>query len=189
SGLRVTAGKAFIHERVADVDFRITGQNFFQVNTAGADALVELVRDALQPEGTDTLLDAYAGGGLFSATVGASCSHTLAVESHPGGVADLKHNAPEAEPIKARVEHIEGGNWDIVVADPPRAGLRAAGVGAITAPRPRAVALVSCDAASLARDSRLMIDAGYTLVEVTPVDLFPQTFHIEAVARFEATDS
>ncbi|NNK92360.1 MAG: class I SAM-dependent RNA methyltransferase [Acidimicrobiia bacterium] len=183
-GLGTVIGDPFITEKVAGKTFRVTGTNFFQVNTAGAEVLVEQVNRALQPQPEDVLLDAYAGGGLFSATVGAGCFHSIAVESDPGGLADLARNVPEAERIAKRVEHLDGGEWDLVVADPPRAGLRAAGVAAITSAGPRAIALVSCDPASLARDSRLLIDSGYTLVGVTPVDMFPHTFHIEAVAHF-----
>ena len=76
--------------------------------------------------------------------------------------------------------------WDLVVADPPRTGLGEAGVSALLAGKPRAIAYVSCDPASLARDTRLLGAAGYRLDWAAPVDLFPQTFHIETVAAFRA---
>lgn len=183
-GVMDLVGPPRIHEEVSGSRFRITGTNFFQVNTEGADALVELVGAALEPGPDDVLLDAYAGGGLFSATVGRSAGHVISVESHEGAVRDLAENAPQAELAPVRVENVEGGMWDLVVADPPRSGLGARAAEVITAPRPRSIALVSCDPAALARDTRLLTGFGYTLRSVTPVDLFPQTFHIEAVAHF-----
>jgi 23S rRNA (uracil1939-C5)-methyltransferase len=74
--------------------------------------------------------------------------------------------------------------WDVAVVDPPRKGLGERGVEAVASAQPRAVAYVSCDPASLARDTRFLGSLGYDFIEATPVDLFPQTFHVETVARF-----
>jgi 23S rRNA (uracil1939-C5)-methyltransferase len=184
-------GPDSIVETVAGAAFRITGAAFFQNNTPGAEALVGLVAAALAPQPGDTLLDAYAGGGLFGLTVGRGTAGVLAVESDSVAVEDLRHNAAAA-PMPVRV--VEGAveaalplletRWDLAVADPPRNGLGERGVRAVAAGRPRAIAYVACDPASLARDTRHLVDAGYRLDWVAPVDLFPQTFHIEAVARF-----
>jgi 23S rRNA (uracil1939-C5)-methyltransferase len=183
-------GPPSIHERVGDVGFRITGPAFFQVNTDGAGTLAELVRDALQPTGSDTLLDAYAGVGLFAATVGRSVGQVIAVESSGIALADLRHNLNEAgvvnyEVIRGRFEEVPATSWSLAVCDPPRSGLGESGVSALVAGAPRRIAYVSCDPASLARDARLLDRAGYRLMEATPVDLFPQTFHVETVAKFE----
>ncbi len=191
--LRRVRGSTEIHEVVQGHRLRITGTAFFQANTDGAEALVGLVRDALDPLPTDVLLDAYAGGGLFGATIGGSVSEVIAIEVAAGSVTDLVHNL-EAADVKATV--VEGNveqvanaaapSVDIVVADPPRRGLRAEGVDALVTLAPRTIAYVSCDPASLARDARMLTAAGYELDRVTPVDMFPQTFHTEAVARFTA---
>lgn len=184
-------GEAHLHELVAGVRFRISGVGFFQVNTNGADALVRLVEDALQPAADETLLDAYAGVGLFSATVGRSAGRVVAVESNSRAAADLHHNLAgagvgEAEVVGGRLETVPlTGTWDVAVCDPPRAGLGRAGIEAVTSGSPRRLAYVSCDPASLARDARMLAEYGYALVQATPVDLFPQTFHIETVARFD----
>ena len=184
-------GPPYIHEVVRGVRFRITGPAFFQVNTAGAETLTELVGEALQPTGSDTLLDAYAGVGLFAATVGTSAGRVIAVESSGVALADLRHNLSEAgvedhHVVRGRFEEVElAASWSLAVCDPPRTGLGAPGVSAVVAGGPRRIAYVSCDPASLARDTRLLDGAGYRLVEATPVDLFPQTFHIETVAKFE----
>jgi 23S rRNA (uracil1939-C5)-methyltransferase len=74
--------------------------------------------------------------------------------------------------------------WNAAIADPPRTGLGQDGVDAVTAATPRVVVYVSCDPASLARDARLLREAGYVLDTAVPVDLFPQTYHVEAVTRF-----
>ncbi len=184
-------GPPSIHEAVGGVRFRITGPAFFQVNTAGAETLAEIVGDALQPTGSDTLLDAYAGVGLFSATVGRSAGRVIAVESSGVALGDLRHNLGEAgianhEVVRGRFEEVAPAtSWSIAVCDPPRTGLGELGVAALVGGAPRRIAYVSCDPASLARDTRMLDGAGYRLKKVTPVDLFPQTFHVEAVAEFE----
>ncbi len=184
-------GPPLIHEEVGGVRFRITGPAFFQVNTAGARSLVDLVKDALQPSGSDTLLDAYAGVGLFAATVGRSAGRVIAVESSGVALADLRHNLEEAgvanhQVVRGRFEEVAPAtSWSLAVCDPPRTGLGERGVTSLVSGGPRRIAYVSCDPASLARDTRLLDSAGYRLVRATPVDLFPQTFHVETVAEFE----
>ena len=75
--------------------------------------------------------------------------------------------------------------WDVAVVDPPRKGLGQRGIEAVTSAMPRTIAYVSCDPASFARDTRTLKEFGYELIEATPVDLFPQTYHVEIVARFD----
>jgi len=189
TGVHAVIGRGDIHETVAGMDLRVTGDAFFQNNIAGAEALVTLIREALEPQRGETLLDAYAGGGLFALTVGSEAGTVVAVEANGLAVYDLRHNLAEAgvdhRIEKGSVDEVDiGGSWDIAVVDPPREGLRRPGVEAVTAGRPRSIAYVSCDPASLARDSRHLDEAGYRLDLATPVDLFPQTFHIETVAQF-----
>jgi 23S rRNA (uracil1939-C5)-methyltransferase len=184
-------GPPHIHEDVAGVRFRITGPAFFQVNTAGAAALVGLVAEALRPEPGDVVLDAFAGVGLFSVFLAQSGARVVAVESNGIAAADLRHNLGEAgvsngEVVRSRFEEAAlPGRWDLAVCDPPRRGLGASGVASVASGSPRRIAYVSCDPASLARDSRFLDEIGYRLVWVRPVDLFPQTFHVEAVAVFD----
>ena len=189
TGAHAVIGRGDIHETVAGTELRVTGDAFFQNNTAGAEVLVTLITEALDPQPGETLLDAYAGGGLFAVTVGRKAGTVIAVEANGLAVYDLRHNLAEAgfdhRVEKGSVEEVDiGGSWDIAIVDPPREGLQREGVAAVTAGRPRSIAYVSCDPASLARDSRHLDDAGYRLDLATPVDLFPQTFHIETVARF-----
>jgi len=189
-------GPGSIVETVAGVPLRITGDAFFQNNTAGAEALIALVAEALSPRSGDTLLDAYAGGGLFGLTVGREAARVIAIESGVVAADDLRHNAAAASvpvrvvegAVEAVLPHLEA-HWDLAVLDPPRTGLGAHAVEAVVAARPRAIAYVSCDPASLARDTRLLAEAGYRLDRAVPVDLFPQTFHVETVAAFTSRAS
>lgn len=180
-------GDPFMHEEVAGATFRITGSVFFQVNTSGAEHLVALVREALAPEPTDTLLDGYAGVGLFSVAVGRDAGRVIAIESGREAVDDLRHNVGDGqvEILRGRFEHVARGSWDLAVVDPPRTGLGKEGVGRVVAGRPRSIAYIACDPSALARDTRLLSSSGYRLRWAAPVDLFPQTFHIETVAAFD----
>ena len=177
-----------IEEVVAGCTFRITGRAFFQNNTAGAEALVGLVREVLEPQPTDVLVDGYAGGGLFAATVGPACQRVIGVESDRITAADFEQNVG----VRALRKKFESAAsllpkaFDLAVVDPPRSGLGREGVGVLAGGRPRRIAYVSCDPASFARDARLLGDQGYGLEWVQPVDMFPQTFHVEIVGCFEA---
>lgn len=187
-GIPVVVGDGgYIHEVVAGVTFRITGRAFFQVNTLGAERLVELVDDAL-PDASGHLLDGYAGGGLFAATVGRRFERVTAVESERLAAADLRHNTGGAvEVVEAGVDEelsLHPGTWDSVVVDPPRAGLGRRLVELLSHSGASSVVYVSCDPASLGRDARLLTAAGYRLESVRPLDLFPQTYHVETVVRF-----
>ena len=175
-----------IEERVDGTPFRITGRAFFQNNTAGAEVLVGLVRDALRPQATDVLVDGYAGGGLFARTVGAGCRRVIGVESDRVAAADFEHNTGQ-RPLQRTFEssaRVLPDRFDLAVVDPPRVGLGKAGVEVAVGGKPRAIAYVSCDAASFARDASLMRDRGYVMAWAQPVDMFPQTFHVEVVGCF-----
>lgn len=194
-GRRVKAviGDPVVRHTVADAEFRVTGAAFFQVNTSGAAELAGLVATALEPSPDDVLLDAYAGGGLFAVTSGRHAGSVLAVERDEDAVADLRHNldANDVGPWEViagdttRTLRSMSAEVDLAVVDPPRSGLGAEMVDVLDAWSPATLAYVSCDPASLARDARLLGDVGYRLTLATPVDLFPQTHHIETVARFE----
>jgi len=194
--LRAIHGETTLEETVAGVSFRISGTAFFQNNTAGAEHLVSIVAEAAAITEQDTLLDAYAGGGLFAATVGRDAARVLTIERDQTAAADLQANLNRAGIEEYRIIRTTTEDaidrldeyWDVVIADPPRKGLGEHGIDAVTAATPRTLVYVSCDPASLARDTALLRDVGYELDWVTPVDMFPQTFHIECVARFRRAD-
>lgn len=190
----VVGEHALVHEEVAGAWLQVSIGSFFQPGPLAAAALVEAVAeaagDALGRHGH--LVDAYAGVGLFGATLGAaSGARVTAIESSGAAVADARVNLASVDAV---VMEGEMGRWrprrgdppvDVVVADPARSGLGKPGVAAVArAAAPRLV-LVSCDPASLARDSRLLTEAGYRLRGLDLVDVFPGTYHTETVARFD----
>lgn len=190
--------RAWIHEEVAGRRFRISAQSFFQTRRDGAEALVQLVADGLGPMSAgDRLVDAYAGVGLFGATLADRTPglRVTAVESARSSVADAKVNlAGAAETGQARVIASTMAKWrpskaDAVVADPPRAGLGKQGVGKVEATGAGRVVLISCDAASAGRDAGLLVRRGFSLDSVTLVDLFPHTHHTESVSVFSRSDA
>jgi len=190
SGVEVLAGRGNWRERLGETEYTVSAPSFFQVNTRAADSLVDLVMSALAPDGSDRALDLYAGAGTFTLPLAQAAGDVVAVESAGPAVKDLRRNL-EANQLWADVvggdaaREIAGlGHFDIAVVDPPRSGLDPAVIQALASARPRDLAYVSCDPATLARDTRALIEAGYELVAATPVDLFPQSFHIETVAHF-----
>ena len=183
-------GKDALHEELRGRSFRVSPPSFFQVNTQMAETLIELVESYFAPRSSDILLDAFGGVGTFGLSLAPRVARVIEIEESPDAVADAKANAVELANVefqRGKVEEILPklkSKIDLVVADPPRAGIALAAVAAIIAQQPRAIAYVSCDPATLARDARQLVDGGYRLIEVQPVDLFPQTYHIESVSWF-----
>lgn len=175
--------EAIITEIVAGVRFQISGRAFFQPNTDGAETLVRLVGSAAGAG--RVLVDVFAGVGLFAATVGRQFEEVIAIESSRNAVSDLRQNVPGARvlamPALAGLKKIER-RPDVVIVDPPRAGLGPETVAALVEVGAPSLVSVSCDAATFARDARQLVDAGYRLEWVQPVDQFPQTPHVETVA-------
>jgi 23S rRNA (uracil1939-C5)-methyltransferase len=171
--------------------FRVSGKSFFQVNRFLVESLVEA--GVGEARGTRAL-DLYAGVGLFSLALGGRFSHVTAVESGKGAADDLTHNALRAgvpvDVVRADASRYLAGLEqapDFVLADPPRAGLGPACVSELIRLAPRDIAVVSCDPATLARDLAGLLCGGFRIVKLTLADLFPQTYHIETVARLERT--
>jgi 23S rRNA (uracil1939-C5)-methyltransferase len=145
------------------------------------------------------LLDVYCGVGLFSAFFAPRVGRLIGIESSPSACEDFTHNLDEFEHVElyeAPAEEVLpalDGKFDVVIVDPPRLGLEkraldallAAGPALSQSKGPARIAYVSCDPSTLARDAARLIAGGYRLDEVTPFDLFPQTFHIESISVFE----
>jgi len=184
----LAAGReAWFHDEVAGHRFRISARSFFQTRTDGAEALVAAVRAAAAGAwGGGHLVDLYGGVGLFAATLGGGMRATV-VESSRSSVADAEVNLAgrDAEVVRAPVERWRPVPADVVVADPPRAGLGRKGVEVATATGARHLVLVSCDAAAFGRDAGLLEAAGWTRRSSTLVDLFPHTPRVEVVSGFE----
>jgi 23S rRNA (uracil1939-C5)-methyltransferase len=166
--------------------FRVSGGSFFQVNRFLVDELVEIVT---ANRGGQVALDLYAGVGLFTAALSKAFDHIVAVESSHNAAADLPYNSgPNVKTVRATVDHYLTGRGnklrpDLVVVDPPRAGLGDRVAKALAKMEARRLTYVSCDPATLARDLATLTAGGYRLEQVHLVDLFPQTFHIESAVQ------
>lgn len=193
-------GDPTLTERVGGFDFRVSAGSFFQANTAGAEALVTLVRAAAAVEPGDTVLDLYAGVGLFSRPLAADGAAVVAVDSGTSACEDARHNLaattasvvcePVGDALRRFAQETRGDarsaddGFAVVVLDPPRRGAGRDICGRVANLRPRVVVYVSCDPAALARDAAVLARAGYRLTGATPVDQFAQTAAIEVVATF-----
>jgi len=177
---------AHLVEEVEGRRFRVSAPSFFQTRPEGAAALAGMVwwmvEDAVPGA---RLADLYAGVGLFAGLVGPRAADVVAVEVAPSAVADLRFNLPGTRVVESTVEGWEPEPADVVVADPPRAGLGRPGVDAVAATGASRLALVSCDPVSLARDAALLREHGFRHVRSMVVDLFPHTPHVEVVTRFD----
>jgi len=168
--------------------FRVSPHSFFQVNRFLVDQLVEA---AVEGAGGETAADVYAGVGLFSLALARRFGQVQAVESGAGAVRDLQFNAERAGAANLQGQQATAEDYltklerppEFVLLDPPRAGLGKVVVRRLAELKPPRLALVSCDPATLARDLAGLLLAGYRIEKLTLVDLFPQTFHLETVAR------
>jgi 23S rRNA (uracil1939-C5)-methyltransferase len=183
------AGRESYRETLLGREFRISTPSFFQSNTRQAERLVLLVREKLDPQPHELLLDAYAGVGTFAAVLALHVAGVIGIEESPSAVADALHNTTDLTNVRfieGKVESVLPAlteRPDAVILDPSRQGCHRAVIDSILRLAPAKLVYVSCDPSTLARDLRLLVNGGYDLLDVTPVDMFPQTFHIECVAN------
>ncbi len=176
--------------RVKDVAFCVSTESFFQVNTSLVETLVDLVLARLDLRGGETVLDGYCGVGLFARFVAPMAAKVIGIESSPGAVADARQNLGPLGNVELHEGTVErvlatlAEPVDVAVFDPPRAGCGLEVIRQVVARKIRRVVYVSCDPSTLARDARLLIEGGYRLMEVQPLDMFPHTFHIETVSTW-----
>jgi 23S rRNA (uracil1939-C5)-methyltransferase len=197
NSLHVLSDSAEMEMTVLDYTFQVSAGSFFQVHTQMAAAMVEHLLDRLPLTPESTVLDVYCGVGLFSAFLAPQVGRLIGIEENPLAVEDFAENldafdhieiyeAP-AEDVLPTLE-IEA---DLILVDPPRAGLALPALDAIIAMRPKMLAYVSCDPATFARDAKRLRREGFTVTEITPFDMFPQTYHIETISLWQgpASDS
>jgi 23S rRNA (uracil1939-C5)-methyltransferase len=187
----IIAGSDHIRIPVFGRDFHVSAASFFQVNTAMAEKMVEHLIAALPISRSTTLIDIYCGVGLFSAFLAPKCERLIGIESSPSACEDFSFNLDEFDHVELYeglaeevIPYLEA-KPDLVLVDPPRAGLDKRVVDGIINLDPQVVAYVSCDPSTLARDAKRLIEGGYKIKQVTPFDVFPQTYHIESISLFE----
>jgi len=189
-GLEVLAGSPHLTFEVLGREFRVSAPSFFQVQTALAADLVRLVLEGLAVAPGELAYDLYAGVGLFSAFLAAAGARLAAVEESPWACEDFVHNLEAFEGVELYEATVEDalaglpGSPQAVVVDPPRAGLAPAVIDGLIGLAPPLLVYVSCDPATLARDAARLQAGGFRLERAVPIDLFPQTFHIEAVTHW-----
>ncbi|MEP7047102.1 MAG: TRAM domain-containing protein [Ilumatobacteraceae bacterium] len=178
---------AVVHEVVADTNFRVSAASFFQSGPAAAEMLVDAVSRACgELLGSEMIVDAYGGVGLFASVVGGTAAVTV-VEGSEAACADAMVNLAHrrAKVLCTQVEQWKPRYADLVIADPSRNGLGRQAVAVLCATEAERIVLVSCDPVSLARDAGLLREAGYAHTGSVVHDLFPQTHHVEVVTTFD----
>jgi len=186
----VMAGEDHIFMQVLERDFCVSAGSFFQTNTVMAEKMVRHLLDKL-PLPAKTILDVYCGVGLFSAFLAPQCERLIGIEVSPSACEDFAVNLDEFDNVELYegaaenvIPHLEV-EQAIVLLDPPRSGVDKRALDGIRQLAPQVIAYVSCDPSTLARDAARLIAGGYHLVDFTPFDLFPQTYHIESISLFE----
>ena len=193
---RTIAGESSISEIFAGVKLQIAADTFFQVNTVAAEMLLEYIVQQLQLRGDEVLLDAYCGIGTFTLPLSQKVKYAVGIEYSETSVAQARQNA-ELNQIR-NVEFIEGKvaeslqnlkiKPNIVLLDPPRKGCSSQTIESLLQLKPETIVYISCKPATLARDSKLLVESGeYILSHVRSADFFPQTTHVESVAIFKKT--
>ncbi|WP_055074740.1 23S rRNA (uracil(1939)-C(5))-methyltransferase RlmD [Pseudanabaena sp. 'Roaring Creek'] len=188
---RCIAGKDYLLEKFAGLTFRLRGDTFFQVYTEQAEQMLKIIEAELKLEGTEVLLDAYAGIGTIALPLAEQVKQAIAIEIQPQATAQGKLNA-ELNGIDnvvfhtGKVEELIGTlnlHPDIVILDPPRKGCEPEVITFLRENAPDRLVYVSCNPATQARDLKLLCEGDrYQITRIQPIDFFPQTSHVEAIA-------
>ncbi len=193
---RVLWGEEVIHDYIGDVKFAISARSFYQVNPAQTEVLYGKTLEYAGLTGNETVIDAYCGIGTISLFLAQKAKKVYGVEIVKEAIEDARKNAElngfaNAEFEVGASEDViprwreQGVKPDVIVVDPPRKGCDPRLLETILEMKPERVVYVSCNPATLARDLRVLEDGGFKTVKVQPVDMFPQTVHVEAVALLE----
>lgn len=192
-GVELETGQKSYLESLAGHRFVVSDSAFFQVNNPQAEELVRLVGEALPDEGR-LLVDAFAGVGTFAVIFANRFRHVFAIEEAASATKDAKQNIKDTPNVSIRIGKVEDLlpsldiEPDAVLLDPPRPGCAPPVLEAIAKFRPPVLVYVSCNPATLARDLRVLSASGYRIDHVTPIDMFPQTGHIESVTRLSLVE-
>ena len=188
---KILFGRPTIKDKIGNLEFNISARSFFQVNTAQAEILYKTAKDFAELTGKEILIDAYCGTGTIGLFMAKSAYKVFGIEIVNSAIDDAKKNARENKIRNA--EFIVGDvvkvlprldiYADVVVVDPPRAGCDKKVLETFAAMKPARIVYVSCNPATLARDLAILAELGYSAKKIQPVDMFPFSSHVEAVAQ------
>ncbi len=187
-------GERLITERLGEFTFEISSNSFFQTNPRQAEKLYGVVLNMAELQGDEEVLDLYCGNGTISIFLSPSAKKVIGVEAVEETVQNARRNAElnavnNCEFIQGETKKVlkdlelDNRTPQLVVIDPPRAGLHPRGIKSLLNIKPLKIIYVSCNPATLARDLRVLCEKDYKLENVQPVDMFPHTYHIESVAK------
>ena len=186
--LPMESGQKHYREVMGGTPFRVAASSFFQVNTQQAENMVRLIQDSLCLSGSETVVDAYAGVGTFAVLLAPRAAKVIAIEESASAIKDAQENLAHYANIEVRQGKTESvlvemdEDIDAVVLDPPRAGCQVQALESLMRLAPARIAYVSCDPATLARDLKVLAAGPYQIDTIQPVDMFPQTHHVECLA-------
>jgi 23S rRNA (uracil1939-C5)-methyltransferase len=190
-GELILAGDDFTVIPVLDFPFVVSAVSFFQTNSAVAEIMIETLLEKLPLSEESIVLDVYCGVGLFSVFLAQRAKKVIGIESSPSAAEDFLYNLADFEnvvlydlPAEEALPSLEI-SADIILLDPPRAGLSTIVLDQVAAMDPEVIAYISCDPATLARDAQRFHKKSYQLKESIPFDMFPQTYHIESLNLFQ----
>lgn len=189
-------GEPYIYDFIGDVKFAISARSFYQVNPVQTKILYDKALEYADLSGDETVIDAYCGIGTISLFLAKRARKVYGVEIIADAIADANRNATlndihNAEFVVGQAEkiipkwHEQGIQADVIVIDPPRKGCDEALLNTLIAMKPKRIVYVSCNPATLARDLRTLEDGGFQTKEIQPVDMFPHTSHVEAIALIQ----
>ena len=189
----VLYGQDYYEDELMGHRFKISHQSFYQVNSIQTEKLYQTAVDYAELTGEETVVDAYCGIGTMTLALAEEAKKVYGLEIVPEAIADARENAKVNDLDNIEFAVSDAGKWmvekvksglkvDRVVVDPPRKGLTKAFIQSVIASQPERMVYVSCNPNTMARDIELLVAGGYELKRVQPVDMFPQTHHIESVA-------
>lgn len=190
---QLLSGQNTITDKIGDLLFEISPTSFFQVNSEQTEILYQKVLEFAGLTGKETVFDVYCGIGTISLFLARQAGRVIGFEVSREAVRDAANNAgvnkiTNVEFVSGKAEEClpnmvkQGINPDVIVVDPPRQGVEKRALQAIADMKPQRIVYVSCDPATMARDAKFLSFRGYKMKEVQPVDMFPQTVHVETVA-------
>ncbi len=194
------AGKEYIKDTLMEKTYQISPKSFYQVNSIQAEILYQTAIDFAELKATDVVIDAYSGIGTIALSLADKVKQVYGIESIKDAVIDAKANAAlnNIENVKFKVGKAEIllKEWadeemhcDVLVVDPPRKGLAKFFIDAVLEMKPKKMIYISCNPATFARDLRLLADGGYNIEKIQPVDMFPQTTHVESIILLQMKNS